>query len=563
MLLIVLDMRYLSVVLLLGVWGWGLVASPPLVAGELDKDPLHDTLREQIETLRYAPEDSFERNGTALHALEHLAPFYEERDFVPVWVTPTHQRMTAYALRAALRKAEDEGLQTTDYHLSAMNETLRALRTASPSETHDLLVELEIICSDAFLTYADHLLSGRVDPQRLMPSWNLEPRVFDLLGSFQQLSNGRAVHRAIQSLRPQHVEYEALRQALAQHRRIANAGGWPGVETGPTLDLGMEGDRVEQLRARIQVTEELAPVADSLRAVFDDSLDAAVRTFQSRHGLATDGRVGTATIAALNVPVEERIDQIVVNLERWRWLPDTLGRRYVLVNIASFTLQVVEDAEVVLDMPVVVGRSYRQTPVFSDEISYLVMRPYWHVPHSIATRDKLPEFKRDPSAVTRQGFQVFQGWKASASPIAPTSIDWEALSERNFPYRLRQNPGPTNALGLVKFMFPNPHSVYLHDTPTQHLFGQTERSFSSGCIRVARPIELATHLLRDQPGWNRDSIVRAMGEIGEQTVTLRERVPVHLLYWTAWATPEGTVHFRNDVYNRDAGVLEALARRSL
>jgi len=216
-------------------------------------------------------------------------------------------------------------------------------------------------------------------------------------------------------------------------------------------------------------------------------------------------------------------------------------------------------------MRVVVGRPYRQTPVFSDQISYLVFSPFWNVPHSLATRDKLPEFQRDPSAVSRQGFQVFRGWSAQAQPIPPSTIDWSSLSAsnfpyrlRNFPYRLRQNPGPGNALGQVKFMFPNAHNVYLHDTPTRSTFGQAERGFSSGCIRLEHPMELAEHLLSDTPGWDRERIRRSAGRDSEVTVVLNERVPVHLLYWTSWADADGTVHFRNDIYDRDDNLRAAL-----
>ncbi|MES3628608.1 MAG: L,D-transpeptidase family protein [Longimonas sp.] len=554
-------MRRLLVVLIFVVGGYGPAGASGGAYASEEEGPLQDVLRERIEALRYAPQGHVQRDVTTLRAVEHLAAFYEMRSFAPVWVTPTHQRMTTYALRAALRQAEDEGLRMADYHLDAMNETLQALRTAGPDERRTLLIDLELICSDAFLQYAGHLLGGRLDPQQLIPSWNIEARATDLLDSFQALSNGQAVHEALQSLRPQHAEYDALRAALARYRRIADAGGWPSIAEGPTLDRGMEDERVAQLRARLAVTDGVASVPDSLQPVFDAPLDEAVRAFQQRHGLTADGRVGPATRAALNVPVETRINQLVVNLERWRWLPNDLGRRYVLVNIASFDLQVVEEGETVLEMPVVVGRSYRQTPVFSDEISYLVLSPYWHVPHSIATRDKLPEFQRDPSAAARQGFQIFQGWSTQAQPIDPMTIDWDALSARNFPYRLRQNPGPNNALGTVKFMFPNPYSVYLHDTPARQLFGRDTRDFSSGCIRVARPLDLAEYLLRDNSGWDRATIERNMGRSDERTVVLNERVPVHLLYWTAWAQSDGTVHFRDDVYNRDIDVQMALAGR--
>ena len=554
-------MQRILILVALILWGSGIFFTTAQASPEDASDPLHDALRERIEMLREAPAGVLTGDMASLHTIPQMAQFYEERGFQPVWVAPMRQKMTAYALRAALRQAEREGLQSAEYHLEAMQETLSALRTANPEERAAHLIDLELLCSDAFLLYAGHLLNGRVDPQRLMRSWNIEPRVMDLLDSFQAIDNGSAVHEALRSLRPQHDGYTALRTALARYRGIVQDGGWSAVDAGPTLERGMDDPRVAQLRARLETTERLDPVPDSLATVFDDALHEAVLAFQDRHGLATDGRVGPATLGALNVSAEARVDQIIVNLERVRWLPSDLGRRYVLVNIASFGLYVAEEGEIVLDMPVVVGRPYRQTPVFSDEISYLVMSPYWHVPHSIATRDKLPEFKRDPSAVARQGFQLFRGWSANAQPVDPMSIEWESLNARNFPYRMRQNPGPNNALGQVKFMFPNEHNVYLHDTPTQHLFGRPERGFSSGCIRVAQPVELAEYLLRENEGWDRAAIQRNMNRTAERAVTLTERVPVHLQYWTAWADSHGTVHFRNDIYNRDRDVQVALASR--
>nr|WP_245846206.1 L,D-transpeptidase family protein [Longibacter salinarum] len=242
-------------------------------------------------------------------------------------------------------------------------------------------------------------------------------------------------------------------------------------------------------------------------------------------------------------------------------MPDNLGSRYVVVNIAGFSLNVIEDGRSVLSMRVITGRPFRQTPVFSDEISYLVFNPYWHIPQSLAVQDKLPMIRRDPGYLARQRIQVFRGWGADAARVDPAMIDWSTTSASNFPYRLRQDPGPWNALGRVKFMFPNPYSVYLHDTPERGLFEQAERTFSSGCIRVAKPAELAVYLLADHPDWTPERIRTAMQDgTTEQAVVLNERVLVHLQYWTTW-TENGDVHFRNDVYGRDVLLLEALEDR--
>ena len=435
------------------------------------------------------------------------------------------------------------------------------IRAASGTDA-GRLAGLELLSTDAFLLYGGHLLTGRVSPTDLEPSWNVEGRRGDLVSVLREAARTGAVAEALQSLRPPQSEYAHLKTALQRYRRLAASGGWPAVPDGESLKRGAHGPRVDSLRRRLARTDDLPAVRSAALDSFGVALETAVVTFQERHGLEADGVVGPATRAALNVSADARAEQVAVNLERWRWLPQSLGRRHVLVNIAAFRLRVVEEGEDVLRMRAIIGRPYRQTPVFSGAISYLVLNPYWHVPHSIATKDKLPEIKKDPDYLARQQFEVLRGWGADAQPIDPSTIDWSRLSASNFPYRLRQRPGPLNALGQVKFMFPNRHSVYLHDTPTRGLFARAERSFSSGCVRVEKPIELAEYLLANQTQWAADRIQTALNtSAAERSVFLPEPVPVHLQYWTAWADADGTVHFRADVYQRDDAVYRALSDR--
>jgi L,D-transpeptidase YcbB len=268
--------------------------------------------------------------------------------------------------------------------------------------------------------------------------------------------------------------------------------------------------------------------------------------------------VGRDTLAALNVPTVERVRQLEVNLERWRWLPAELGRRYVLVNIASYQLSVVEENETVLDMRVVVGRPYRRTPVFSDRIRYLVLNPDWQVPDVIARKDIVPQLRKDPAYIERMRFAVLKGWGAQTQEIQPASINWRRINAERFPYRLRQAPGPNNALGRIRFMFPNSHNIYLHDSPARELFRKDSRSFSSGCIRVEKPLELAAYLLRGTSLGNLSELQAELAAGQTRTVPLPEAVPVHLLYWTAWMDGEGVLHFRPDIYGRDLTLRQAL-----
>ncbi len=329
------------------------------------------------------------------------------------------------------------------------------------------------------------------------------------------------------------------------------------MSAGSKLELGMEGDRVAEVRSRLRASGDLSADAAEDR-VFDAPLAEAVRRFQRRHGLDPDGVVGAGTVTQMNVPAGERARQLQTNLERWRWLPNDLGQRHIEVNIAGFEVRVVENGRVVQLHRAIVGRQYRQTPIFSGTMTYLVLSPYWHVPPTIAAVDKLPILRSDPGSLTAQGIVVLD--QMTNEPVDPATVDWSQITgaELNRLYRLRQDPGPYNALGAVKFMFPNQYNVYLHDTPSRELFERTSRDFSSGCIRIDRPLDLAEYLLADQPEWTRARIDSVAAGGVERVVRLNRGVPVHLLYWTAWVDDDGTLNFRPDIYGRDQTVSRAL-----
>lgn len=319
----------------------------------------------------------------------------------------------------------------------------------------------------------------------------------------------------------------------------------------------MHDRRVQSLRQRLWLSGDVdtLDVIDSFE--FDEELEHAVRGFQERHGLETDGVVGRDTLAALNVPVEERIQQVLLNMERWRWLPEEMGSRYLMVNMAGFDLQLVENEATVMDMRVIIGRPYRSTPAFVAEMTHLVFNPYWNVPHKLALLDLLPAQQKDPQYLSRKGFRVFSDWSRDAIEVDPDSIDWSQYNENNFVFRLRQEPGAANSLGRIKFMMPNPHAVYLHDTPAQHLFRRAVRTFSSGCIRVEQPVRLATTLLQGKRRWTDGDVMQIIASRENRAVFLSRKIPVYMLYLTAWVDDAGRVHFRDDVYGRDLLVRKA------
>ena len=353
--------------------------------------------------------------------------------------------------------------------------------------------------------------------------------------------------------RPAHRHKERLRQALEQYSQMMAQGGWPILPAGPTLRPGDADMSFFLLRIRLQVTGDLLVSASTPdRTFFDDALAGAVRRFQHRHGLVEDGMVGPATRTALQVPIEDRIHQLIRNLDRWRELPHDLGPRYLWVNIPAFTLEVVEPHQVVMTMRVVVGKPSWPTPVLRAQLSALVFNPFWDIPPRIVQQEVMPRLQRDPTYLTTHHMTLLQGDGDQTIEIAPDTVDWSQAPGHGIPYRIRQQPGPTNPLGRVKFIMPNPLHITLHDTPSRARFAKTVRTQSHGCIRLEKPIALAEYLLREDPQWTRAAILDTINRGTPQRVTLPHPMPVYLVYHTAWVDQDGEVHFRPDIYERDA-----------
>jgi L,D-transpeptidase YcbB len=498
-----------------------------------------------------------------IHSVEALVRFYELRNFEPAWTVEGEPRDYLKSFLTALSTADQHGLRPEIYHIRPIDKMLGALAAIDHINSDQdvyLLADLDLLLTDAFLTYGSHLLAGQVNPETFDPEWIADRRGADMASVLQDALNSGNIFESLRSLLPEHEGYIRLYETYNQYRLLLeNRVKWPVVEAGPKMQLGDRHERVALLRARLADDPELqAEFLAGETDLFDKNLKMAVIDFQSRHGLDMDGIVGPATLAALNTSLKEKVERIRLNLERWRWLPKDLGYRSVQVNIADFQLKVVEQQQIVLEMKIIVGKNYRQTPVFSDKISYMVLNPSWHVPQSIAVNDKLPLIKKNPGYLAQQKMRVFSSWRADAKEIDPYQIDWRKVTELNFSYRLRQDPGPNNALGRIKFMFPNRFDVYLHDTPSRELFSKTSRTFSSGCIRIQNPEELALYLLKDDPRWDRDKFRKTLDTMKERSIRLPEPVPVHLLYWTVFVDKDGVVQFRNDIYERDAKLAKAL-----
>ena len=469
-----------------------------------------------------------------------LAQFYQERQMAPLWLDAEGPSARATALAAVLRDADQDGLDPEDYDARVIAGLLAA-------GTPDQRAELELRLSVSLLEITSDLASGRLEPHQVNPELFLHPQVVDPATVIRDAAGAQDIAAFVAGFEPAQPEYRRLKAALADYRALAAAGGWPTIADGPTLKPGMAGPRVPQLRARLAVPA--APGADP--ALFDAALADAVKKFQVLQGLEQDGLIGQNTLAELNVPALDRVRQILLNLERRRWMADDPGERYVFVNLADFEAKVVEGEHTVFDTRVVVGAPYHRTPVFNGEMTYIEINPYWNVPPSIARNELLPKIKQDPGYLAANNFDLLSDWSDSARILDPHTIDWSAVTADRFAYKLRQGPGPGNALGHIKFMFPNQFNIYLHDTPARGLFARDVRDFSHGCVRVQDPETFGAFVLDRQPGWSQDAIKAAIATGKRQIVSLDQPLPVHITYLTAWVDKDGTVNFRRDVYGRD------------
>ncbi len=498
---------------------------------------------------------------------EILPDFYRARDFRPAWIFDGLALTEASSYLGALRLVSEDGLNPDNYHLEAIESLLSEItedlgkkpRKARP----EALVDLELLLTDSFLLCGSQLVHGQVDPETFQSEWFIKGRIEDLAAVLEKGLADQDLPGALDSLRPNHAVYRGLIKAFRATRTAAAAGGWPEFPPGPKLERSAEGPRVEALRAGLEARGDIALSESVGRDFFDGGLEEGVKSFQRRHGLQPDGIVGPATEAALNVPAEVRLTQILANLERWRWITQDLGEKYILINVADFRVGVFEGAREVLSMPAIVGSAYRRTPEFSGKMTYIEINPTWTVPPKLVREDILPKARKDPGYLKERGIRVFRGWSEEAPEIDAEAVDWSQVEAEAEAFKFRQDPGPRNSLGRIKFMFPNKFDVYLHDTPDRGLFARAERDLSSGCIRLEQPLELAEYILRGDPVWSREKILAALADTTTRVISLRNPIGVHLLYWTAWLTDDERVQFRGDIYRRDEALSEALRQHAL
>jgi murein L,D-transpeptidase YcbB/YkuD len=526
----------------------GLLNSPTLTMAQdgLEKDlPGADS-----EIRRLLTTEGLTVNGSPILARALMLDLYRDNDFKPFWVRGSDIR----ELLELIEESPDHGLIPADYHFDALRQVL-ANRNRNASA--QLTAEAEILLTESLVRYGYHRRFGKIKASSIDSNINFRREAFRNQPPAQvmrEIFAAPSLQSFIDLAAPSGPYYRLVQHWLDRYRDIAAAGGWPVVAEGPALRKGDDDARVPAIRARLAVSEDLSAGTSMNPETFDADLAAGIRAFQQRHALDPDGIVGAQTLAALNVPVEHRIEQLRVSLERLRWVNQEAADTLVTVNIAGYQAFYISKGELVWSTRAMVGKSYRRTPVFRGDIAYMEFNPTWTIPPGILRNDTLPAIKRNPDYLASKNIRVID---RDGRHVDPATVDWSQYS-RGIPYTLRQDPGPNNALGTVKFIFPNEHFVFLHDTPYRELFDQPERAFSSGCIRIEDPLRLAELLLDNPTRYSGEALQAIVDSRETQRINLRPKVPVVIMYLTAALDANGGIMFLNDVYQRDGAVLSAL-----
>ncbi len=480
-----------------------------------------------------------------------VGKFYTQRSGAPAWVNHKQPTQKATDAITVLHTASAHGFDSADYgeaDIEALYQQIQKIDREKP-EIRTPLAEFDARLTAALLALGRDVALGRTSPKVIDARWKSRRAEPDFAATLNAAVD-EDLASWIDDLRPRHPEYVALQKALADVEGQRDKGGWPQVKAA-SLKPGDSSPAVVALRQRLAASGHVTgDSATSTSPVFDNDLADAVRAFQELHAVKASGIVDAPTLAAMNVPIEQRIRQVELNLERWRWMPDDFGAHHFMVNIPYFHLLARKDDKTVMDIRVVVGKVGNETPLFSDEMESVVFSPYWNIPDTIAENETAPAMARDPGYLAKQNIEILRVSGGKTETVDASRVNWDNPDDlRGLAFR--QRPGANNALGLVKFLFPNEFDVYLHDTPADSLFARSGRAFSHGCVRVEEPEKLAQYVLRDHSEWDAAKMEIAMRSGVEKHVRLKEKIPVHIVYFTAWVDERGGLHFQPDIYGYD------------
>jgi murein L,D-transpeptidase YcbB/YkuD len=492
-----------------------------------------------------------------------FAELYSAVGYSLLWIRGGHPTAQARAIIEQMRQAALKGLNPEDYDASRWDVRLAALATAAPAAREAAMVNFDAALTVCALRFISDLHIGRVNPQHFKFGLEIGRRKYNLAGFVKDQVLGTSdVAAAIREVEPPYAGYQRAESALITYLKLAADGDVAPVPVPPkSIHPGDPYSALPQLAARLRQLGDLGADAavPTGPASYGGAVVDALKHFQARHGLAVDGVIGKATVAALNVPLRRRVQQLDLTLERYRWMPPEFPRPPIVVNIPQFRLRTMRRQPAkFISMAVIVGKAYgHQTPVFADYMRYVIFRPYWLVPMSIQRAELVPKTRRDRDYLADHGYEVVD---RSGNVVTDGTISDDVLRELSAgSLTIRQKPGPKNSLGLIKFIFPNNYNVYLHDTPTPQLFAHARRDFSHGCIRVENPVELAVWVLRNKPGWDEAKIRATMDGDRTVQVNLDNPIPVLILYATAIVPPDGEVLFFDDIYGLDFALLKVLA----
>ncbi len=521
---------------------------------------IQDQIRLRVE--KSEPGQPITLRQKNLSASDEIQSFYVERTFHEAWSADGIVTEISYELRFEIKQAQFDGLDPDDYNLALLESFFASFESNKKNNSENTvsdLADFDLLMSDAFFHLASHLELGKVDPTKFDSNWEITrkgPKVnyVELLEAGLQSGS---IRKSLESLYPSFNIYRKGREVIRalDERRKSDSTDWSPVKVDKTLKVGESGNSVIALRQRLIFWGYLSLDSVPDPKLYDSAMMVAVKLFQKRNGMEPDGALGKMTVTALNQSPLNLMDKAAVNMERLRWLPDSLrDSEMILVNIANFHLDYLSKGDTIFSGKVIVGKQYHASPIFSAPMKYIVFSPYWNIPTSIAKNEIIPSIRRNPNYLRQKNMEVVTH---SGKLVDPSTVNW---SSKSFPYMIRQKPGGDNSLGLVKFMFPNKHSVYLHDTPSKSLFEREDRALSHGCIRLQNPEKLAKILLSEDSSWTDEKIRQAMNQSKEQIVNLNREIPVVLLYLTFWADSRGQAHFRPDIYGRDGEVLAALKK---
>lgn len=531
-----------------------------------EKEDIETQIKSLIATTLHDPNRSdpiFEKHYLGASLMQDFKNFYETRSYALAWQDFDGVLPQAELLLENIKQAHLHGFDSNSYPIQEIRELRKVLFVDSigADSFPSFSVQLDFALTATFMLYGSHMLSGVISPTQSDLIWVTYPRKKDWAAYLEETLDHGNVVEALEELVPTYEQYGLLKEKLAQYRELKADSS---LNLNYAITYSDEGDSLKvpaALKEKLNLLGDL-PNLEEHSDGWDENLTRAIAGFQERHGLENTGHLNAETLAALNVPIEERIEQIILNMERLRWLPEHLGEAYLLINIPDYQLRIMKEDKVDLKMKVIVGKVMTKTPVFSDTLEYIVFSPTWTVPQSISIEEMLPKIKEDEHYLSGNNLVLYENWSPNAQEVDPSDVNWKKIDKENFKFKIVERPGKGNALGSVKFMFPNSHAIYLHDTPAGHLFNQTERGFSHGCIRVEDPKTLSEYLLKEnKQDWNLEKISSHMALDTPTTVTLKQKLPVHIVYHSAWVDKDNRIHFLKDIYQQDRAQKKAIENK--